>query len=123
MTKVFNRTTEKARRRTLRKNLPNAEVILWSRLKSKQVLGVKFRRQYSVGTYIIDFYSPEIKLAIEVDGDSHFEKNAIEYDKERQSFIENYGIQFLRFTNIDIYKNLHGVLEEIYETIKSKKDN
>lgn len=86
------------------------------------MLGVKFRRQYSVGSYIIDFYSPEIKLAIEVDGDSHFEHQAIKYDRERQSFIENFGIQFLRFTNIDIYKNLHGVLEEIYETVKSKKD-
>src|ERR1041385_8031885 len=119
MTKYFNRAHEKARRKSLRNNLPQAEIILWSKLKSRQLMGYKFRRQYSVESYIIDFYCPEMKLAIGIDGDSHFRASSIEYDKERQSFIESFGIHFLRFTNNDVYQNLNGVLFTICETIKT----
>jgi very-short-patch-repair endonuclease len=120
MTRLFNRVSEKARRKSLRNNLPQAEIILWSKLKSRQLMGFKFRRQYSIGSYIIDFYCPETKLAIEIDGDSHFRRSSITYDKERQSFIEGFGIQFLRFTNSDIYRNLNGVLITICETLEEK---
>ena len=120
MTKYFNKANEQTRRRYLRNNLPQAEIILWSKLKSRQLLGFKFRRQYSVGSYIIDFYCPEMKLAVEVDGDSHFLEKSLEYEKERQSFIEGFGIQFLRFTNNDIYRNLNGALFTICETLKRK---
>lgn len=68
--------------------------------------------------YVIDFYYPELKLAIEVDGDSHFNDISEKYDKERQKFIESFGIWFLRFTNIDIYDNIDGVLQTIFEWIK-----
>jgi very-short-patch-repair endonuclease len=122
MTRIFNRTQVKARRRSLRNNLPTAEIILWSKLKSRQIMGCKFRRQYSVGSYVIDFYCPELKLAIEIDGDSHYRKKAIEYDMERQSFIESFGIRFLRFTNSDVYRNLSGVLTEIGKTIEESMD-
>jgi len=79
--------------------------------------GVRFRRQYSVGRYVIDFYCPELKLAIEVDGESHFREGAEEYDTFRQQQIEYYGIRFLRFMNSEVYNNLHGVLETIYQTV------
>ena len=93
--------------------MPKAEIILWSKLKSKRLDGYKFRRQYSVGKFVIDFYCPRLKLAIELDGDSHFSEGSEESDKGRQDFIESFGISFLRFTNNDIYENLDEVLTAI----------
>lgn len=74
---------------------------------------LKFIRQFGVGPFVLDFYCPKLKLAIEIDGDSHFVERAEEYDKRRQQFIERFSIKFLRFTNGDIYENLDGVIEEI----------
>jgi very-short-patch-repair endonuclease len=100
--------------------MPKAEVLLWVRLKGRQVLGCKFRRQYSVGPYVIDFYCPALKLAIELDGDSHFRAGANAYDAERQVFIESFGIRVLRFLNTDIYENMDGVLEVIVRGIQER---
>ena len=118
LTKAFNRTDQKIKRKTLRAKMPLAEVILWSRLKGKQLEGYKFRRQYSVKNFVIDFYCPELKLAIEVDGDSHYTEDTFLSDRERQSLIEDFGIQFLRFTNREIYENLEGVLLKIAGWLK-----
>ena len=63
--------------------------------------------------FVIDFYSPILKLAIEIDGESHSSEGAAEYDRERQTYIESFGIKFIRFTNNDVYNNLDGVLESI----------
>ncbi len=93
--------------------MPPAEVALWQFLKNKQANGHKFRRQYSVDGYILDFYCPSAKLAIEIDGDSHFSGTAIQSDEIRQKTIEDMGIRFLRFTNQDVYENLDGVCEKI----------
>lgn len=117
MTKLYNRTSEKAKRQQLRRNMTKAEFILWQKLKGKQLEGVKFRTQYSVGQFIVDFYCTELKLAIEIDGESHFLLGAQEYDQERQAFIESVGIRFLRFTNDEVYGNLEGVLERIIQKI------
>jgi len=106
----------------LRSNLPKAEVILWSRLKSKGLDGYKFRRQYSVGKFVIDFYCPRLKLAIEVDGDSHFSEESEVCDRERQRFIESFEISFLRFTNKDIYENLGEVLAAIKARMQKKSE-
>jgi very-short-patch-repair endonuclease len=100
--------------------MPKAEVILWEKLSRKQMHGAKFRRQYSVDQYIIDFYCPRLKLAIEMDGDSHYMINAEQSDKNRQLHIEVYGIKFLRFTNTEIYENLDGVLQVIYNAIEGQ---
>lgn len=97
----------------LRNNMPKAEIFLWSKLKGRGLSGFKFRRQYGVDKFVLDFYCPELKLAIEVDGDSHFRGGAKESDMERQKIIESYGIVFLRFTNTDIYENMNAVLERI----------
>ncbi len=119
MTRIYNRSTEKDLRRKLRREMPRAEVLLWTRLRNRQLLGLKFRRQYSVESYSIDFYCAELKLAIELDGDSHGTPEAIEYDKIRQTLIEQYGIQFLRFWNVEVYQNLEGVLDTI--EVKAKE--
>ncbi|MEQ8995828.1 MAG: endonuclease domain-containing protein [Coleofasciculus sp. B1-GNL1-01] len=117
MTKLYNRTSEKKKRQVLRQNMTSAEKLLWSHRKGKQIEGCKFRRQYSVAQFIIDFYSPEIQLAIEVDGDSHFQTGVPEYDKERQQFIESTRITFLRFINDDVQINLSSVCEVIRHRI------
>ncbi len=100
--------------------MPLAEKILWAELRGKQLAGYKFRRQYSIDRFVVDFYCPQLKLAIEVDGDSHFLEGANIYDAERQSIIEDFGIEFLRFTNEEIYTNLDGVLSKILEKIGYK---
>src|SRR5271157_5890117 len=122
MTLHFNRSTEKNKRRRLRNSMPDAEVILWSRLKGRQLLGCKFRRQYSVGSFVIDFFSVEIKLGIELDGDSHFQTGAPEYDRKRQQFIESFGIRIVRILNTDVYENLDGVLEMIGREVLERRE-
>ncbi|MEB3213778.1 MAG: endonuclease domain-containing protein [Leptolyngbyaceae bacterium] len=119
MADIFNRHSDKAKRQRLRNNMPSAEIILWSKLRGRQVAGVKFRRQYGVDRFVLDFYCPALKLAIEVDGPTHQGAEAQAYDQQRQQFIEDLGIQFLRFTNQEIYQNLYGVLTTIHQKIRA----
>ncbi len=113
MPHIYNRTSEKQRRQSLRSEMPKAEEILWSKLRRQQFMGYKFRRQYSIGPYIVDFYCASVRLAIEVDGDSHFQIGAQTRDQARQALIESYGIHFLRFTNGEVLDHLDAVLENI----------
>jgi len=114
---VFNLRWQKQKRQYLRNNATDAERILWSRLKGRQLLGYKFRRQHGIGVFIMDFYCPERKLAIEIDGSTHWTEGEKEYDRRRQEYIELYGIRFLRFSNFDVYKNIEGVLTVIAEAV------
>ena len=116
--KVFNKPQIKERRKRLRNEMTRAECELWKYLRRKNLRGYKFRRQFSIDIYIIDFYCPQLKLAIEVDGDTHLTEDEIEYDKKRQKHIEGYGIQFLRFTNGDIYNGMDYVMERINSKIE-----
>ena len=104
----------KALARKLRKNSTLSEVLLWQRIKQKGY-GVQFHRQVPLLEYIVDFYCHELKLAIEIDGDSHNFKEG--YDIKRQKELESYGISFLRFTDLDIKKNMFSVLLSIDQTI------
>jgi very-short-patch-repair endonuclease len=117
----FNREDETEKRQRLRRSMPQAEVILWSRLKGRQLLGCKFRRQYSVGEFVIDFFSVEAKLGIELDGDTHFQQGVREYDRKRQEFIESFGIRVIRILNTDVYQNLDGVLEMIGREVLDRR--
>ncbi|AFZ56180.1 endonuclease domain-containing protein [Anabaena cylindrica FACHB-243] len=117
MTKLYNKTSEKQKRQTLRKNIPPAEKIVWAKLRSQQVEGCKFRRQYSIDRFVVDFYSCELKLAIEIDGDSHYQEGIPEYDWERQVFLESKGTKILRFTNQEVYQNVDGVVDKIREVV------
>lgn len=99
--------------------MPKAEIVLWSRLKNRQINNRKFRRQHSIGKYVVDFYCPECELVIEVDGDSHYSgADAKNRDIVRQKDIESLGLKFLRFTNLEIYNNLSAVLDTIYESTR-----
>jgi very-short-patch-repair endonuclease len=113
MGKIYNRFSEREKRKRLRNNATRAEEILWDELKDKKMMGYKFRRQYSIGSYVVDFYCPELKLAIEVDGTTHVTADEIEYDRNREKEIGNLNIEFLRFTNEEVYENLENVLEKI----------
>lgn len=112
LTQHFNRRTERAERRALRTNATAAERRLWQHLRGKQ-LGVEFRRQYSVDAYVLDFYAPRAKLALEVDGDSHLRAAATGYDQERTTDLNRFGIEVVRFTNGEIFENIEGVLDAI----------
>lgn len=114
---LYNRTPLKNRRRSLRQVAPTPEMLLWFQLRDRRLRGLKFRRQYSVDAYVVDFYCAKPRLAIELDGDSHFTDEAENYDVERQHYIEACGIRFLRFTNNEVSENMGGVLEKIVATI------
>jgi very-short-patch-repair endonuclease len=113
---IFNRSRELEKRRTLRANMTGEEKILWEKLRSKK-LGFKFKRQYSIGPYVVNFYCSAKKIAIEVDGEVHSTNTAIEYDKEREEFIKSFGIKTIRFSNEEVRGNLHKVLKTIEEAI------
>ena len=118
MTRIFNRHKDIDKRRFLRNNMTKPEIILWSRLKNRQMGGERFLRQYGVEQYVLDFYCPRLRLAIEIDGPSHLVDGADEYDKDRQEHIEAFGIQFLRFSNKEVSDNLNDVCDRIYEKIE-----
>jgi len=113
MRRYHNFPELKLRRRNLRSSLTPAEAVLWKHLQSRQLEGRKFRRQHSVGPYILDFYCPEAKLAIELDGAAHDGVAADEVDRMREKFLGSLGIRVLRFENRDVMTNLESVLLHI----------
>jgi very-short-patch-repair endonuclease len=117
---LHNRPVLKSRRKELRNGSTPAEIKLWSMLQHSNLGGHKFRRQHSVGAYILDFYCPSEKLAVELDGDSHFTDDAIEYDRERTAYLNALNIKVVRFLNTDVYDNLNVVCERILEEIKGE---
>jgi len=112
---LFNLQTNKKNRKFLRKNMTRAEVILWKELRRKN-LGFKFRRQFGVGSYILDFYCPQLRFALELDGDVHTFEPAQKKDKIRQKFLERNGLYVKRYWNSDILYSLDSVVENIYNT-------
>lgn len=108
--------TEKAR--ILRKNMTKQERILWTFLRKKNINNLKFRRQYPIGNYIVDFICNEKKLIIEIDGGQHNENKNITYDQERTKYLESKGYKVIRFWNNDIDNNI----EEVYLDILKHMD-
>ena len=94
----------KQRRRELRANMTYCEKIVWMYLRKKQ-MHVRFLRQYSVDNYVIDFYCPKLKLAVEVDGEIHDLPEQKEHDIIRQKYLEQYGITFIRIKNEELFDN------------------
>lgn len=99
--------------RRLRKNMTYGEVKLWMCLKGKKMKGYDFHRQKPIGNYIVDFYSCELKLAIEVDGSSHDDERW-QKDMVRQKELESFGVRFLRFTEYEVLTDIDGVWDRIY---------
>lgn len=101
----------------MRNNLTETEVIIWTHIKNKQ-LGHKFRRQASIGRYIVDFYCPTKRLALEIDGGQHLEDKSVLYDKKRTQYMNSLGIKVLRIYNNDVYDNIQGVINKIKDELE-----
>jgi len=110
----FNIPAQKCFRQNLRCNMSKPEALVWNRLRNGQVNGLKFRRQYGVGKYILDFYCTKIRFAIEIDGNSHYLGDKIDQDSERAKYLSSRNIRVLRFTNLEVMENLDGVICNIY---------
>lgn len=105
-------------RKRLRNNLTPAEASMWKLLQSSKLDAKKFRRQHSVGNYILDFYCPSQKLAIELDGAGHFTEEGITRDEIRTQFLNECGITVIRFENKLVFDKTDWVLEEIRKCFK-----
>jgi very-short-patch-repair endonuclease len=103
--------------RELRKDMTDAERLLWSNLRRKQLKGFQFYRQRIIGSYIVDFYCPKAKLIIEVDGGQHYTSEGEGKDKIRDKYMNRLGFAILRVTDRDIFENLDGVIERIWEML------
>lgn len=102
----------KERARELRKKATEAEIELWQLLRNKNFHGFKFRRQHSIGIYIVDFICITKNLIIELDGSIHFDQK--NYDENRSQYLKSLGYKVIRFWNNEVLKNPEAVLEEIY---------
>lgn len=111
MTDLYNKKEFTNLRRKLRTETPKGEQILWQKLR-RQTLGYKFRRQYGIGKYIVDFYCQELRLAIEVDGITHEDK--VDYEEKRDKYLKAKNIKILHFRSEEIFCNLDNVIENIY---------
>jgi very-short-patch-repair endonuclease len=111
--RIHNRIEKKPKRRELRNASTPAEALLWTHLQRSALGGWKFRRQHSIGPYIVDFYCPLFRLAVELDGEGHFEFIADPYEAERTRYLEGLGIRIVRFENRMVFDALEAVLETI----------
>ncbi|WP_196889549.1 endonuclease domain-containing protein [Aureivirga sp. CE67] len=118
---LHNRPELKKFRKELRNNGTTAEAVLWNCLKKKQLGGFKFRRQHSVGNYILDFFCVEKHIAIELDGAHHFTKEGKEKDAIRDAFLNEQEILVLRFENKLIFENQTQVLASILENLLERE--
>jgi very-short-patch-repair endonuclease len=107
--------------RNLRKRQTDAERKLWSILRNRQLAEAKFRRQFSIGRCILDFYSPKCKLGIESDGGHYYEDDHRRQDELRTKELSQLGVQILRFSDGEILKNIEGVCRIIKENIEKAK--
>jgi very-short-patch-repair endonuclease len=117
---IHNRADLKKRRRQLRQNQTLAERLLWSSLRNAKVDGKTFRRQHSIGPYIVDFYCPECRVIVELDGAVHSGPIAAERDYNREQFLSRFGTRILRFENRQVYENRERVVEVIRAALKGK---
>ena len=119
--KTNNLKDTKDLRQGLRLTATPAEVTLWQFLKKSQVGGLKFRRQHSVGEFVLDFYCPEIKLGIELDGEVHNTPMAYERDMIRTKFLNQNGISVLRYHNDVVFNNAQGIIDSILHFAEKKE--
>jgi len=110
--RVYHLTELKPRRRDLRQRSTKAEKLLWERLRNNK-LGVKFRRQFSIRGYVVDFYCPEYRLIVELLGSVHQSNEAKKYDRYRKRYLESFWMTILEFWNEEVEKDVGGVIGKI----------
>jgi len=106
--------------RSLRSSMTETEVRLWNRIRRKQINKLQFFRQRPIGNFIVDFYCPKMRLVIEIDGGQHFwDKNTKENDFKKNDYLKNkLGLKVLRFSNVEFFNNIEGVIEIIIEKMQ-----
>ena len=109
----YNRHLKNHSRR-LRKEMTEAEKLLWSKIRAKQIKGFQVYRQKPIGRFIVDFYCPKAKLVIELDGGQHYSEPMRVKDQIRDRYMESIGLKVLRFSDSDLFENLTGVLQKIW---------
>jgi very-short-patch-repair endonuclease len=119
VSETYNSKNRKSLRRKLRNSTTSAEAILWGYLQRRKLEGKKFRRHESLGRYVVDFYCPECRLIVELDGAPHFEPNSDIYENERTAYLEGLGLTVIRFENQVIHDAIELVLECIREAIRN----
>jgi very-short-patch-repair endonuclease len=107
--------------RNLRKNQTDAEKKLWSVIRNRQISGVKFRRQFPVGRYIVDFYCPQYRIGIEADGGHHYAERGRKRDEVRTQVLNELDVELIRFSDHDILTNIDAVFEVIQKNIEMRK--
>lgn len=113
----FYNTKLKKYSQELRKNMTDAERLLWSKIRKKQLRGCQFYRQRIIGYYIVDFYCPKAKLIVELDGGQHYSEEENRKDRIRDDYMKKLGMKILRLSDREVFENLNGVVERIYETL------
>ena len=116
----FYKPQLKTTARTLRKNMTDSELKLWSRIRRKQLHGLQFYRQRPIGNYIVDFYCPQAQLVLEVDGAQHMNAREIQQDQYRNSYLKQQGVRVLRFDNLQVLNQIDAVIERIHWAITSR---
>lgn len=114
---LYNDELLKDRRRSLRSHLTYAEKKIWAYLRLKRLSGYRFLRQYSIGPYILDFYCPKTRLAIEIDGSQHGLDAHRAYDQERSDFLSSFNVTVIRFWNTEIQHQMLCVIQKIEATL------
>jgi very-short-patch-repair endonuclease len=100
--------------------MTDVEVVLWTKVRRKQLFGIPFYRQKPIGNYIVDFYCPKAQLVIEVDGGQHYKPEGALRDSVRDSFLKDLGFSVLRFSNRDVLYNIDGVFATIVRHVEAK---
>jgi len=100
--------------------MTSPEQVMWAHFRLKQFHSLKFRRQHGIDNYIVDFYCPEKRVAIEVDGDTHAEEKQVQLDKERELHLQSLGIRVIHYCNRDIMSNIEGVLEDLWQKLSAE---
>ena len=120
--KIHNRNNLRECRKALRNNATKAECMLWKAISRRRLNGRKFRRQQSIANYVVDFYCPEERLIVELDGDSHFNFVNQNYDDLRTRDLQKFGFRVLRFENRLVFEQMDMILEAISAEFKENKE-
>ncbi|MEG2695720.1 MAG: DUF559 domain-containing protein [Acinetobacter sp.] len=108
--------------RDLRNNMTDAELLLWRRLRRKQIHGLQFYRQKPILNYIVDFYCPSANLVIECDGGQHYTDDGLDADRVRDGALAGLGLMVLRFDNLQILNEIDGVVEVVFDVVRQNLD-
>ena len=122
MRATFNLRSRKALRQALRNTPTSAEAYLWKLLRRSRIAACKFRRQHGIGPYVVDFYAPEVRLAIELDGDVHDLPERQKADRRRQRYIEGHDIRVLRIRNDELFEHTTRVLDRIEAVVGEQRE-